>query len=108
MLANSFLDVSTPAITVDGPRLLAREGPCLYELLLAFSAGGVVTAGAEKGRRPSEELSGSQTPHLSTYNGRAIGLAASVIAVSQTAWAVAKGLYDLADEVGEARPNLRQ
>jgi hypothetical protein len=41
----------------------------------------------------------------------AIGLAASVIAVSQTAWAVAKGLYDLADEVGstgEARPNLRQ
>jgi len=36
-----------------------------------------------------------------------IGLAASVIAVSQTAWAVAKGLYDLADEVGSAGEAVR-
>lgn len=36
-----------------------------------------------------------------------IGLAASVIAVAQTAWTVAKGLHDLADEVGSAGEAVR-
>jgi len=37
----------------------------------------------------------------------AVGLAASVLGLAQTAWTVAKGLHDLADEVGSAGEAVR-
>ena len=37
----------------------------------------------------------------------AVGLAASVLSVAQIAWTVAKGLHDLADEVGSAGEAVR-
>ncbi|EXJ55844.1 hypothetical protein A1O7_08775 [Cladophialophora yegresii CBS 114405] len=37
----------------------------------------------------------------------AVGLAASVLGLAQTAWTVAKGLYDLADEIGSAGDAVR-
>ena len=37
----------------------------------------------------------------------ALGLASSILALAQTAWAVGKGLHDLAEEVGSAGEAVR-
>lgn len=37
----------------------------------------------------------------------AVGLAASVLSLAQTAWLVTKGLYDLADQIGSAGEAVR-